>query len=202
MDEQGWRAGAGSGSLPPMMSSAPNPAAENAALRAALAEERAARTRAEAEIEHLKLLIAKLRRERYGQSSERSRHLLESAGTAAGGDGDSGGRECEPGRSRRRRYHGARLHPPQAQAGAAAGRPAARAGRAALARGLLLLWWCGSGQAGGRRHGDAGGSAQAVEGGADGAGEVQLPGLRGHHAATSAAPCDPARARRPEPAWR
>ena len=67
-----------------MMSSAPNPAAENAALRAALAEERAAlaegraaRTRAEAEIEHLKLLIAKLRRERYGQSSERGRHLLD-----------------------------------------------------------------------------------------------------------------------------
>ena len=60
-----------------MMSSAPNPDAENAALRAALAEERAARTRAEAEIEHRKLLIAKLRRERYGQSSERSRHLLD-----------------------------------------------------------------------------------------------------------------------------
>ena len=84
VDEQGWRAGAGSGSLPPMMSAAPNPAAENAALRAALAEERAAlaeeraaRTRAEAEIEHLKLLIAKLRRERYGQSSERGRHLLD-----------------------------------------------------------------------------------------------------------------------------
>ena len=74
-----------------MMSSAPNPAAEIAALRAALAEERAAlaeeraalaeeraaRTRAETEIEHLKLLIAKLRRERYGQSSERGRHLLD-----------------------------------------------------------------------------------------------------------------------------
>ena len=60
-----------------MMSAAPNPAAENAALRAALAEERVARTRAEAEIEHLKLLIAKLRRERYGQSSERGRHLLD-----------------------------------------------------------------------------------------------------------------------------
>ena len=67
-----------------MMSSAPNPDAEIADLRAALAEERAAlaeeraaRTRAEAEIEHLKLLIAKLRRERYGQSSERGRHLLD-----------------------------------------------------------------------------------------------------------------------------
>ena len=79
VDEQGWRAGAGSDSLPPMTSAAPDPdpAAEIAALRAALAEERAARTRAEAEIEHLKLLIAKLRRERYGQSSERSRHLLD-----------------------------------------------------------------------------------------------------------------------------
>ena len=123
-----------------------------------------------------------------------------SVGTAAGGDGDSGGREREPGRSRRRRYHGARLHPPQAQAGAAAGRPAARAGRAALARGLPLLWWWRSGEAGGRRHGDAGGGAQAVEGGADGAGEVQLPGLRGHHPAAGAAPCHRARARRPGPA--
>ena len=184
-----------------MTSSAPNPDAENAALRAALAEERAARTRAEAEIEHLKLLIAKLRRERYGQSSERGSPPSGSAGTAAGGDGDSGGREHEPGRSRRRRrYHGARLHPPQAQAGAAAGRPAAGAGRAALARGLPLLWWRRSGQAGGRRHGDAGGGAQAVEGGADGAGEVQLPGLRGHHPAAGTAPCHRARARRPEPA--
>ena len=80
-----------------MMSSAPNPDAENAALRAALAEERAAlaeeraaRTRAEAEIEHLKLLIAKLRRERYGQSSERSRHLLDQLETAAGENASQG----------------------------------------------------------------------------------------------------------------
>ena len=60
-----------------MTSATPDPVREIAALRAALAEERAARTRAEAEIEHLKLLIAKLRRERYGQSSERGRHLLD-----------------------------------------------------------------------------------------------------------------------------
>ena len=190
-----------------MMSSAPNPAAENAVLRAALAEERAAlaeeraaRTRAEAEIEHLKLLIAKLRRERYGQSSERSRHLLdqlelqlEEMETAAGENASQG--EADDGDTTVRAFT-----PPQAQAGAAAGRPAARAGRAALARGLPLLWWWRSGQAGGRRHGDAGGGAQAVEGGADGAGEVQLPGLRGHHAAAGAAPCHRARARRPGPA--
>ncbi len=50
---------------------------ENARLRDALAEERAARTRAELEVEHLKLQIAKLRREQYGRSSERGAHLLE-----------------------------------------------------------------------------------------------------------------------------
>ena len=54
------------------------------ALRAALAAERAARhkaearaTGAEAMIAHLKLLIAKLQRDRFGQTSERSRHLLD-----------------------------------------------------------------------------------------------------------------------------
>ena len=53
-------------------------------LRAALAAERAARqsaearaTGAEAMIAHLKLLIAKLRRERFGPTSERSRRLLD-----------------------------------------------------------------------------------------------------------------------------
>lgn len=51
---------------------------------AELAEERAARIAAEATaagasamITHLKLTIAKMRRERFGQSSERSAHLLE-----------------------------------------------------------------------------------------------------------------------------
>ena len=51
---------------------------EIAALQAALAAERTARHEAEARasgaeamVAHLKLLIAKLRRERYGQSSER-----------------------------------------------------------------------------------------------------------------------------------
>ena len=64
-----------------MMSSAPNPAAEiaaeNAALRAALVAAEARATSAEAEVEHLKLQIAKLRRERYGQSSERGHQLLD-----------------------------------------------------------------------------------------------------------------------------
>jgi transposase len=54
------------------------------ALQAALAAERQARqqaearaTSAEALIAHYKLLIAKLRREQYGQSSERGRQLLD-----------------------------------------------------------------------------------------------------------------------------
>lgn len=53
-----------------MTTAADSPAAEIVALRAAL-------SRAEAMIEHLKLQIAKLRRERYGQSSERGARLLE-----------------------------------------------------------------------------------------------------------------------------
>ena len=68
----------------------PDPAAEIAALRAALAEQWAARTRAEAEIEHLKLQIAKLRRERYGQSSERGHQLLDQLETAAGENASQG----------------------------------------------------------------------------------------------------------------
>ena len=54
------------------------------ALKAALAAERTARQEAEARassaeamVAHLKLMIAKLRREQYGQSSERGRKLLD-----------------------------------------------------------------------------------------------------------------------------
>src|SRR5215472_18377750 len=61
-----------------------NPPAEVAALQAALASEREARQQAEARaasaealVAHYKLLIAKLRREQYGQSSERTRKLLD-----------------------------------------------------------------------------------------------------------------------------
>src|SRR5712691_5634254 len=53
-------------------------------LKAALVSERAARQQAEARasgaeamVAHLKLLIAKMKRDRFGQSSERSRHLLD-----------------------------------------------------------------------------------------------------------------------------
>jgi transposase len=48
-----------------------------ATLRAALAAERLARQEAEAMVAHLKLLIAKLKHDRFGASSERGRKLLE-----------------------------------------------------------------------------------------------------------------------------
>ncbi len=61
-----------------------NPAAEIAALQAALASEREARQQAEARaagaealVAYYKLQIAKLRREQYGQSAERGRRLLD-----------------------------------------------------------------------------------------------------------------------------
>jgi transposase len=61
-----------------------NPPDELDALKAALAAEREARQQAEARasgaealVAYYKLLIAKLQREQYGQSSERSRQLLD-----------------------------------------------------------------------------------------------------------------------------
>ena len=60
------------------------PSVEVEALRAALAAEQAARREAEARasgaeamVAHLKLMIAKLRHDRFGASSERSRKLLD-----------------------------------------------------------------------------------------------------------------------------
>src|SRR6185312_2234731 len=63
----------------------PKPAPDEIdALRAALVAERAARQQAEARasgaeamVAHLKLLITKMKRDRFGQSSERGQHLLD-----------------------------------------------------------------------------------------------------------------------------
>src|ERR1700730_2210237 len=66
------------------MTTPENLAEQIAALTAALSAERSARQEAEARasgaearVAHLKLLIARLRREQYGQSSERGRKLLD-----------------------------------------------------------------------------------------------------------------------------
>jgi len=78
------------------------------ALKAALAAERTARRQtearasgAEAMAAHLKLLIARMKREQYGQSSERGRHLLDQLEFAARGAGGERGRRrsrCHAGR--------------------------------------------------------------------------------------------------------
>ena len=108
------------------------------ALRAALAAEQLARREAEARasgaeamVAHLKLLIAKLKRDRFGASSERGRKVLdqlelqleelESAATRG-----RGGRRCRRRRQMATVVRG--LHPAQAGARAAAGASAARAG--------------------------------------------------------------------------
>ena len=66
------------------MTPAPDPTGDVEALRAALAAEREARiaaearaTGAEAMITHLKLVIAKLRHDKFGASSERGRKLID-----------------------------------------------------------------------------------------------------------------------------
>ena len=192
-----------------MMSSAPNPAAEIADLRAALAEERAAlaeeraaRTRAETEIEHLKLLIAKLCRERYGQSSERSRHLLdqlelqlEKMETAAGENASQG--EADDGDTTVRAF--TRRKPKRAPLPADLPRervvlPSPEACPCCGGADLVKL--------GEDVTETLEAGAQAVEGGADGAGEVQLPGLRGHHSSRRRRTM-PSRAGAPaRPCWR
>ena len=109
-----------------------------AAAHAMILAERAARLEAEAvvssarlEIERLKLLLAKARREQYGQSSERGGQARRSARAAAGRARGDGGRGGGGGRARRTAGAARRRGTPRAQAGppAAAGAPAARADR-------------------------------------------------------------------------
>ena len=99
------------------MTTPDNPPAEIAALTAALAAEREARQQAEARasgaeamVAHYKLLIAKLRREQYGQSSERGRKLLDQLELqleeAAAERGRRRGRRCAG-----RQYDGAARSP-------------------------------------------------------------------------------------------
>ena len=114
------------------MTTAPeNLSVEIAALQAALAAERTARQEAEARasgaeamVAQLKLLIARLRREQYGQSSERGRKLLdqlelqlEEVAASAAEDEIN----CRAGW----RHDGASVHPQKAGVRAVSGAPAA-----------------------------------------------------------------------------
>ena len=175
------------------------------ALKAALAAEREARQQAEARassaeamVAHYKLLIAKLQREQYGQSSERGRKLLdqlelqleEAAASAA---------EDEAAAAPIGRHGGAPVHPQKAGAGALSGASAARAYRDPRPDGLPVLRRQAR-QAGREHHRDAGGGAAAMEGDPDRSREVHLPVVREDHPAAGAVPCHSAGSRRAEPA--
>jgi hypothetical protein len=106
------------------VTNAPDSPSEIDALRAALAAEQQARRQAEARaagaeamIAHLKLLIAKLRHDRFGASAERGRKLLEQLELELEELETNRG---EAGSGRARRNAGAPVHPPQAGACAAA----------------------------------------------------------------------------------
>jgi len=160
------------------------------ALRAALAVEQAARLEAEARasgaeamVAHLKLLIAKLKHDRFGASSERGRKLLDqlelelgelvaaaSEDAAKAGGTSTRGRSDTPGRKPVRAPLPAHL--PRAPAGASA----ARACGDRRPRRLSLLRRQ-AGQARRGCHRDLGGGAAPVEGHPDGPRAVLLPQL-------------------------
>src|SRR5919202_391339 len=143
-----------------------NPLDDIAALRAALAAEQLARREAEARasgaetmVAHLKLLIARLKRDKYGASSERGRKLIDQL-------------ELELG-----------------ELVAAASEDAAKAEKAADKQGRprrpdrLPLLRRQAVQAGRGHHGDARGRSDQVEGHPDRARAVLVPCLRNRHPA-------------------
>ena len=183
--------------------------ADIAALQTALTAERAARQQAEARasgaeamVAYLKLLIAKMKRERFGQSAERGRKLLDQLEFQL--------EELEAERHGRRGCRwdgragpsdGTRLYPQEAGAGAVAGSPAARArGRAGAAFLSVLRRQAGQTRRG--RHRDPGGGAAPVEGDPDCAREVHLPVMREDHPTAGAVPCHRPGARRAPACWR
>ena len=137
------------------------------ALTAALAAERAARQEAEARasgaealVAYYKLLIAKLRREQYGQSSERGRKLLDQLelqleeAAARAGEDEAAAAPTDA--------HRASLHPQEAGARTLCGASAARARGGPRPDGLSMLWRQAR-QARRDHHRDAGGGTAPVE---------------------------------------
>ena len=180
-----------------------------AALQTALTAERAARQQAEARasgaeamVAYLKLLIAKMKRERFGQSAERGRKLLdqlelqlEELEASATEDAVAAG-SAEPDPTAVRSF--TRKKPVRAPV---AGSPAARArGRAGTA--FLPVLWRQAGQTRRGRHRDPGGGAAPVEGDPDRAREVHLPVVREDHPTAGAVPCHSAGPGRGRACWR
>ena len=172
-------------------------------LRTALAAEQLARREAEARasgaeamVAHLKLLIAKLKHERFGASSERGHKLLdqmelelEELEAAAAEDASATVKDTVV----------EAFSTSQTDARATAGTSAAGTRGYSRSCGVSVLWRQ-AGQAWRDDHRDARSHPTPVEGGADGAREVHLPRLRGHHAATSPIPSHRARQSGTEPA--
>ena len=135
------------------------------ALTAALAAERAARQEAEARasgaealVAYYKLLIAKLRREQYGQSSERGRKLLNQLELQL----QSAARAARRGRRPPPTARPCSLHPQEAGARTLCGASAARARGDPRPDGLSMLWRQAR-QARRDHHRDAGGGTAPVE---------------------------------------
>ena len=169
------------------------------------AQAKAANAEAEAQhrallIEQMKYTIAKLRHERFGQSSERRRRAraARAAACRVGGGciaGRSGGAARQRRRRRAQKVADAGLRTAQAGAPAVAGASAARAHRLSVAVGVPVLRRCPA-QARRGRDRDAGAGPAPVEGDPARAREVLLPVLRGDHPAAGAVASDRARPRR------
>ncbi len=187
---------------------APNIGSDDiATLRAALAAEQMARREAEARasgaeamVAHLKLMIAKLRHDQYGASSERGRKLidqmeLELEELEAGAAEDATA-VPQPDADSTNVHAFIRRKPVLGPLPAHL--PRERVVTSWSNR-MPRLWRC-SRQAGRDHHGDAGGHPASVEGGPDSAGEVHLSCLRDHHPAAGTVPSDLSWPRRAEPA--
>ena len=149
----------------------------------------------EAEIAFLRLTVEKLRRALFGTRSERKRRLLDQLELQLDKLEASATEDelaAERAASETTRVKGSAAAVPRA--------PAARAGGGSAADMLRELRL---GEAVEDRRGrdrDAGGDPAPVEGDADGAREVHLPGLREDQPAAGAVPCDAAGLGGPEPA--
>ena len=153
---------------------------------------------AEAMVAHLKLLIAKLRREQYGQSSERGRKLLDQLElqleeAAASAAEDEAAAAPAAGTT-----VGAFTRRKPVRAPFPAHLPRERVVIAGADR--LPVLRRQAGQARRDHHRDPGGGAAAMEGDPDRAREVHLPVVREDHPAAGAVPRHPARPCRAEPA--
>ena len=197
----------------PVVTTRPRPLPDDIeALKAALSAERAARqlaearvSSAEAMIAHLKLMIAKYKRDKFGQSSERARHTR-SAGAPARGAGSDGDR----GRSGRRAA-AAKVAPTTVVKSIESRKKPVRAPLPAhLPRERVVIpapCSCPSlrrqaRQAGRGHHRDARSDPAPMEGDPDRTGEVHLPRLREDHPTAGAVPSDRQRAGRCRACWR